>query len=323
MTREPPPLPRAELPIGYRLVDGTPDVGHYRALRERSGLTPKRADQAALAVVGGWTAAHVVSADDDEPVAMGRVIGDGGWYFHIVDMAVLPEHQRRGLGACVLAELLARIGRHAPPGAYVTLMADEPGRPLYERFGFADPSPHTVGMVWYPDPSPTAEREDTASPGEHRGAVPVGTDRAAASASRSWQQDGPPVVPELSVRSLEASLRFWRDLCGFRVRYERLEEGFAHLALGRAQVMLDQIGLGRDWVTAPLEAPLGRGINLEFTVPDTDQLLATLTSAQWPVFLAPEVKWCRTGQSTTGVRQFLVQDPDGYLLRFAQHITPA
>jgi len=33
---------------------------------------------------------------------MGRVIGDGGWYFHIVDMAVLPEHQRRGLGDAVL-----------------------------------------------------------------------------------------------------------------------------------------------------------------------------------------------------------------------------
>jgi hypothetical protein len=28
---------------------------------------------------------------------MGRVIGDGGWYFHVVDMAVLPEHQRRDL----------------------------------------------------------------------------------------------------------------------------------------------------------------------------------------------------------------------------------
>jgi ribosomal protein S18 acetylase RimI-like enzyme len=51
---------------------------------------------------------------------MGRVLGDGGWYFHLVDMAVLPEHQRRGLGDAVMATLLERIRRQAPPGASVS-----------------------------------------------------------------------------------------------------------------------------------------------------------------------------------------------------------
>lgn len=82
-------------------------------------------------------------------VAMGRVIGDGGWYFHVLDMAVLPEHQRQGLGDAVLTALLQRVRAHAPAGAYVNLLADPPGRRLYARHGFTDTAPHSIGMaVW-------------------------------------------------------------------------------------------------------------------------------------------------------------------------------
>ncbi|KAH6630118.1 hypothetical protein B0J18DRAFT_420254, partial [Chaetomium sp. MPI-SDFR-AT-0129] len=81
-------------------------------------------------------------------VAMGRVIGDGGWYFLIADMAVLPEHQRKGLGDAVLKQLLEHIRTHAPRdedenGAwpYVTLFADGPGRKLYKKNGFVESLP--------------------------------------------------------------------------------------------------------------------------------------------------------------------------------------
>ena len=134
-------------PSGYRLVDGPPLVADYRNLRQRAGLSPVTEDQAVGAVRGGWTACHVVHDETSAVVGMGRVIGDGGWYFHIVDMAVLPEHQRRGLGDAVLDELLDRIRRHAPPGAWVTLLADPPGRRLYARHGFADTAPDSVGMA--------------------------------------------------------------------------------------------------------------------------------------------------------------------------------
>jgi ribosomal protein S18 acetylase RimI-like enzyme len=87
-----------------------------------------------------------------EIVAMGRIIGDGGWYFHIADMAVLPSHQRRGLGAAVLANLMARIKEEAPAGenskgAYVTLFADAPGRRLYAKSGFVEAAPGQMGMM--------------------------------------------------------------------------------------------------------------------------------------------------------------------------------
>ncbi len=45
-----------------------------------------------------------------------------------------------------------------------------------------------------------------------------------------------------------------------------------------------------------------------------------LTSADYPVFVAPEDKWYRTGGQELGFRQFLIQDPDGYLPRFAQSL---
>jgi ribosomal protein S18 acetylase RimI-like enzyme len=140
--------------VGYRLVEGPPAVADYLALRERSGLTPRRHDQAAAAVRGSWAAVHVVHEETGQTVGMGRVLGDGGWYFHIVDIAVRPEHQRRGLGDAILGALLDAIRERAPAGAYVSLLADPPGRRLYERHGFHDTAPSSVGMAMILGPKP-------------------------------------------------------------------------------------------------------------------------------------------------------------------------
>lgn len=134
--------------------------------------------------------------------------------------------------------------------------------------------------------------------------------------------DPPPVratlVPELNVVDIGASLRFWRDLCGFRVAYDRPEEGFAYLDRDGAQVMLDEVGTGRRrWTTGPFDPPLGRGINLQIAVADPAPILEALAAAGWPLFMAAERKWYRAGSVETGIDQFLVQDPDGYLLRFS------
>lgn len=134
------------LPTGYLLRVGPPSVSAYLYLREATGMSPKTHQQALAGIDGAWAAVHVIHAPTGETVAMGRVIGDGGWYFHIIDMAVLPEHQRQGLGDTILTWLLDRIRQDAPPDAFVSLMADPPGRSLYERHGFKDRSPRNVGM---------------------------------------------------------------------------------------------------------------------------------------------------------------------------------
>lgn len=137
-----------QMPEGYELIGSAPSVEDYLALRKRAGLSPKTREQSAAALLGSWAACHVVHAASGETVGMGRVLGDGGWYFHVVDMAVLPDHQRRGLGDAILRSLLERIRAGAPQGgAYVNLLADPPGRRLYARHGFAETAPQSVGMA--------------------------------------------------------------------------------------------------------------------------------------------------------------------------------
>jgi hypothetical protein len=81
--------------------------------------------------------------------------------------------------------------------------------------------------------------------------------------------------------------------------------------------MLEQLGVGRNWVTGPLNAPLGRGINFQITVPTIAPITAALANAGVALFMPPETKWYRAdGDRDLGVEQFLVTDPDGYLLRF-------
>ncbi|TFD72701.1 VOC family protein [Cryobacterium gelidum] len=132
--------------------------------------------------------------------------------------------------------------------------------------------------------------------------------------SHSFPEPG--LVPELLVTSLEKSLEFWCSLGGFEVQYDRSDDGFAYIARGSAHVMIEQRGAGRNWLPGALELPFGRGINFQISVASIDPLVRALRGASWPLFMEPETKWYRTGDVESGVAQFLVQDPDGYLIRF-------
>ena len=126
----------------------------------------------------------------------------------------------------------------------------------------------------------------------------------------------PALVPELLVTDLDRSIAFWCDLCGFTISYSRPDERFAYVVLGSAHLMLEQVGVSRNWVTGPLERPLGRGSNFQITVPDSGALATLLDRAGVKLFMQLETKWYRIGDEEAGVQQFLVQDPDGYLIRF-------
>jgi catechol 2,3-dioxygenase-like lactoylglutathione lyase family enzyme len=127
----------------------------------------------------------------------------------------------------------------------------------------------------------------------------------------------PPVVPELDVADLTRSLSFYVDILGFSVRIERPEERFAYLTRGPVHLMLEQAdGPGRRFRTAPLEYPFGRGMNLQIEVPDVDHLHAQVLRAGATIDIPLEERWYRQGDEEAGNRQFVVIDPDGYLLRF-------
>ena len=126
------------------------------------------------------------------------------------------------------------------------------------------------------------------------------------------------LVPELLVTDISASLKFWVGICGFSIMYSREEEGFFYLDLDGAQVMLVEVRGEGYWITGPLNPPLGRGVNFEIKVSSGDSLLADLAAAGRPLFQEPEQKWYRSGDVEIGVREFLVQEPDGYLIRFSE-----
>lgn len=143
------------LPYGYKLVESPPPLEDYLNIRKTAGLTPKTPEQSFKALAGAWYTVHLTygASENESPkvVGMGRIIGDGGWYFHIVDMAVLPDHQRKGLGDQILGNLLDTIVRDAPETPYVNLIADPPGKKLYARHGFVETAgtkTGSVGMEW-------------------------------------------------------------------------------------------------------------------------------------------------------------------------------
>ncbi|QDY70061.1 bleomycin resistance protein [Qingshengfaniella alkalisoli] len=129
------------------------------------------------------------------------------------------------------------------------------------------------------------------------------------------------IVPEFAIRDFGKSLTFYQEVLGFSVRYSRRDEGFAFLEFGSAALMIDQIGLGRTFQPELLdEFPLGRGLNLQITVGQIDPILDRLESRGVDLFLPVEERWYRFGTYETGQRQFMVADPDGYLLRFCEKL---
>jgi len=131
-----------------------------------------------------------------------------------------------------------------------------------------------------------------------------------------------PMTPELLCSSIEGSISFYTEILGFSIQYERLENGFAMLERQGSCIMLDEYDPDspRNWIAAPLERPFGRGINLQIETKFVDDFYACIQKANAKIFLPIEEKWYRADDCELGNRQFIVQDPDGYLLRFFEDL---
>lgn len=130
----------------YTLLEQAPSIAVYRRLRAAAGLSPKSEAAAAAGLPNSCFAVQVLCAG--EPVGMGRVIGDGGCFYQVVDIAVLPAHQGRGLGKRIMGAIGAYLQDHVPPGAYVSLIADGHAHRLYAQYGFRPTAPASIGMAW-------------------------------------------------------------------------------------------------------------------------------------------------------------------------------
>ena len=130
----------------YKVIQSNPSVKDYCFLRVETGLSPKSNEAAEIAMKNTWYGIHIKF--NNETIGMGRIIGDGGCFFQIVDIAVLADHQGKGLGKIIMKDLMTYFNNNAPQSAYLSLIADGDAKHLYEKYGFKPTAPESIGMYY-------------------------------------------------------------------------------------------------------------------------------------------------------------------------------
>ena len=126
-------------------------------------------------------------------------------------------------------------------------------------------------------------------------------------------------IPELDVTNLDNTIKFY-NTCGFKIEYEREESKFVFMSLGEIQFMFCELKDENKWETGKLEYPFGRGINFQLEVDNVDIIYNSLKDSGYTIMIEMEENWYRQDNKLLGNKEFLVQDPDGYLLRFCEDL---
>lgn len=148
----------------YTVLHATPSTATYLHLRRLAGHGVKTDEACAIGLPRGMFSVQVLahptdgsapaavedaSQPDPRVVGMGRLAGDGTLFVQVVDISVLPAHQKRGLGKLVVQELVRWIKENVPKSCYVSLMASGEAKKLYELYGFRETAAGgTVGMSY-------------------------------------------------------------------------------------------------------------------------------------------------------------------------------
>lgn len=127
------------------------------------------------------------------------------------------------------------------------------------------------------------------------------------------------IIPELSVSNLLVSLKFYKTI-GFKIEYERPENKFVFISLDEIQFMLQEVSDNDKWDVAPLTYPFGNGINFQLEVNDVEKIYNNLKENNYKITFEMEENWYRQDDKLLGNKEFLAQDPDGYLIRFSQDL---
>lgn len=127
------------------------------------------------------------------------------------------------------------------------------------------------------------------------------------------------LMAEMMVTDYPKTLAFWTGPAGFTVAFTRPAQKLACLVHpDGAQIMIYQ--RDGDWETGVMEPPYGRGMVVQVYVADVDKAAQAMGAAGVPFYVAPREKWRDWGDRLGGQREFLVQDPDGYLVMVVQRI---
>ncbi|MBE6072009.1 MAG: VOC family protein [Clostridium butyricum] len=125
------------------------------------------------------------------------------------------------------------------------------------------------------------------------------------------------LIPELSVTNIERTKKFYISLLGFKLEYERINEKFMFLSYEESQFMFEEIH-SDGWNIGSLEYPLGRGINFSIACSNIEELYNIIENSKIKIYreLKETIYICDGKKKIQ--KEFLIQDPDGYLLRFTE-----
>lgn len=123
------------------------------------------------------------------------------------------------------------------------------------------------------------------------------------------------LIPELSVKNIENTKQFYISILGFKLEYERINEKFMFLSYGESQFMFEEIH-SDGWNVGSLEYPLGRGINFSIVCSGVEQLYEVVKNAKIKIYRELKEMTYLYDENQKNQKEFLIQDPDGYLLRF-------
>ncbi len=121
------------------------------------------------------------------------------------------------------------------------------------------------------------------------------------------------LIPELSVSDINKSKEFYQKI-GFKIMYERKENKFAFIELEGNQIMIEEVN--DNWNTGKMEYPFGRGINISMNIKNIDNYYLKLKEKNICFFKELMTNSYRVKETLYEDKEFLIQDPDGYLLRF-------
>lgn len=133
------------------LKDNVLDVNTYLNLRKAVDWKPFTEEQAKKAIEGSILT--VVAYDEDRPVGMGRIVGDGAVICYIQDLIVIPEHQGKGVGQKIMESLIDYVEELRLPDTQIMLdlMCAVGREDFYKKYGFiARPTDKLgPGMIMY------------------------------------------------------------------------------------------------------------------------------------------------------------------------------
>lgn len=127
------------------------------------------------------------------------------------------------------------------------------------------------------------------------------------------------LLPELYISDFDKSVHFYRDILGFTIEYIRDDPKFAFLSYGKSQLMIQELRTGEK-EKERLDQPFGRGINFQIEAESVQKIIDSLGKNKYPLKRGIKDSWYKGKDASYGCREILVQDPDGYLLRFSEDL---